>query len=184
MQPTNLFPLCEDFNLTAPALTFQCSILIAKGADRLARYAFRCPTFGILQGNVPFPLNPTPPKKETLMRKRPIEVKFRLSQEEYEILQRKLVEAGTNRNAFLVKLILGAQIYPREQLIELNLQYKIMNRLIRGAATNINQLTRIANTNNTVPAAKFLIDMYQDIRIIKDNLQPLWEETRRMAWRS
>ncbi|MBQ2943778.1 MAG: hypothetical protein IJD93_03725 [Ruminococcus sp.] len=118
------------------------------------------------------------------MRKRPIEVKFRLSQEEYEILQRKLVEAGTNRNAFLVKLILGAQIYPREQLIELNLQYKIMNRLIRGAATNINQLTRIANTNNAVPAAKFLIDMYQDIRIIKDNLQPLWEETRRMAWRS
>ena len=118
------------------------------------------------------------------MRKRPIEVKFRLSQEEYQILQRKLVEAGTNRNAFLVKLILGAQICPREQLIELNLQYKIMNRLIRGAATNINQLTRIANTNNAVPAAKFLIDMYQDIRIIKDNLQPLWEETRRMAWRS
>ena len=118
------------------------------------------------------------------MRKRPIEVKFRLSEEEYQILQNKLVEAGTNRNAFLVKLILGAQIYPMDQLIEMNLQYKIMNRLIRGAATNINQLTRIANTTNAVPAAKLLIDMYQDIRIIKDNLQPLWEETRRMVWQS
>jgi nucleoside permease NupC len=79
---------------------------------------------------------------------------------------------------------MGAQIYPTEQLIELNLQYKIMNRLIRGAATNINQLTRIANTTSAVPAAKLLIDMYQDIRIIKDNLQPLWEETRRMVWQS
>ena len=83
---------------------------------------------------------------------------------------------------FAVELM--EQIYPREQLIELNLQYKIMNRLIRGAATNINQLTRIANTTNAVPAAKLLIDMYQDVRIIKDNLQPLWEEIRRMAWRS
>lgn len=118
------------------------------------------------------------------MRKRPIEVKFRLSEEEYQILQNKLVEAGTNRNAFLVKLILGAQIYPRDQLIEMNLQYKIMNRLIRGTATNINQLTRVANSTKAVPSAKLLMDMYQDIRIIKDNLQPLWEETRRMAWRS
>ena len=55
-------PSVRRFNLTAPPFEFQCSILKTNGADRLARYAFRCPTFGILQGNVPFPLIPTPPQ--------------------------------------------------------------------------------------------------------------------------
>ena len=56
------------------------------------------------------------------MRKRPIEQKFRLSPEEYNLLQSKLAEAGMNRNAFLVHLITGAAIYPREELIRLNLE--------------------------------------------------------------
>lgn len=150
----------------------------------MARYAFRCPTFGILQGNVPFPLIPTPPKKETIMRKRPIEVKFRLSEEEYQLLQRRLIEAGMNRNAFLVQLITGVQIYPRDKLMELSVQYQIMNRLIRGIGTNINQIARIANSTKAVPSAALLVDMYQDVQVIQNNLQPLWEEARKTVWRS
>lgn len=118
------------------------------------------------------------------MRKRPIEVKFRLSEEEYQLLQRKLVDAGMNRNAFLVQLISGVEIYPRDMLLKLCIELQIMNRLIRGSSTNINQIAKIANSNKAVPSAKLLMDMYQDVRIIKDNIQPLWEEIRRMAWRS
>ena len=150
----------------------------------MARYAFRCPTFGILQGNVPFPLIPTPLKKETLMRKRPIELKFRLSEEEYQLLQRKLAAAGMSRNAFLVQLISGAEIYPRDMLLRLCIELQIMNRLIRGCSTNINQIAKVANSTKAVPSARLLIDMYQDIQAIKNNLQPLWEEIRRMAWQS
>ena len=118
------------------------------------------------------------------MRKRPIEVKFRLSEEEYQLLQRKLSDAGMNRNAFLVQLISGAAIYPRDMLMKLCVEYQIMNRLIRGISTNINQLTKVANSTKSVPSATLLIDMYQDIQVIKRNLQPLWEETRRITWRS
>lgn len=118
------------------------------------------------------------------MRKRPIEVKFRLSEEEYQMLQRKLADAGMNRNAFLVQLISGAEIYPRDMLMKLCIEYQIMNRLIRGIGTNINQITKVANSTKAIPSAKLLMDMYQDVRIMKDNLQPLWEEIRRMAWRS
>ena len=118
------------------------------------------------------------------MRKRPIEVKFRLSEEEYRLLQQRLVEAGMNRNAFLVQLITGVQIYPRDKLMELSVQYQIMNRLIRGIGTNINQIAKVANSTKAAPSAALLVDMYQDVQIMKNNLQPLWEEVRRMAWRS
>ncbi len=118
------------------------------------------------------------------MRKRPIEVKFRLSEEEYQMLQRKLADAGMNRNAFLVQLILGADIYPRDMLMKLCVEYQIMNRLIRGISTNINQITKVANSTKAVPSAKLLVDMHQDIQVMKRNLQPLWEETRRITWRS
>ena len=117
-------------------------------------------------------------------RKRPIEVKFRLSEAEYKLLQQQLAEAGMSRNAFLVQLISGSQIYPRDKLVELGVQYQIMNRLIRGIGTNINQIAKVANSTKAAPSAALLVDMYQDVQTMKNNLQPLWEEVRRMAWRS
>lgn len=117
-------------------------------------------------------------------RKRPIELKFRLSQDEYNLLQTKLAEAGCNRNAFLVRLISGMQVYPKGKLIKLNLEYTMMNRLLRGIATNINQIAKVANTTHATPSAALLVDMYQDVQTLKNNLQPLWEETRRTLWQS
>ena len=117
-------------------------------------------------------------------RKRPIELKFRLSEEEYETLQRKLAEAGMNRNAFLVRLISGATIFPKDQLIQMNLEYAIMNRLLRGIGSNINQIAKVANTNHTTPSAALLTDMYQDVQTLRNNLTPIWDETRDALWQS
>ena len=117
-------------------------------------------------------------------RKRPIELKFRLSEEEYRMLQQKLVGAGINRNAFLVRLISDATIYPKEELIRMNMEYTMMNRLLRGIGTNINQIAKVANTNKATPSAKLLLDMYQDVQTLKHNLQPLWDETRSTLWQS
>ena len=117
-------------------------------------------------------------------RKRPIEVKFRLSEDEYQLLQQRLLDAGMNRNAFLVQLISGVEIYPRDMMIELCEEYKITNRLIRGIGTNINQITKIANATKAVPSANLLIDMSKEVQIIRNNLQPLWDEARRITWQS
>jgi hypothetical protein len=78
-------------------------------------------------------------------RKRPIELKLRVSQEEANLLQHKLAEAGMNRNAYLVRLISGATIFPKDQLILLTQQYIIMNRLLRGISTNIKQIAKAVN---------------------------------------
>ena len=118
------------------------------------------------------------------MRKRPIELKFRLSQDEYELLQKQLVAAGISRNALLVRLITGATIFPKEQMIQLNLEYTMMNRLLRGIGTNINQIAKVANTNHATPSAALLADMYQDVQTLRHNLEPLWDETRGALWQS
>ena len=117
-------------------------------------------------------------------RKRPIELKFRLSLEEYELLQVKLAEAGIDRNNYLVRLIKSSTIFPSDQMKMLNLQYTIMNRLLRSIATNINQIAKVANASHAAPAAALLVDMHQEIRILQNNLQSLWDETRRYLWQS
>ena len=117
-------------------------------------------------------------------RKRPIELKFRLSEEEYKLLQKKLAEAGMNRNAFLVCLITGATIFPKDEMIRLNMEYAMINRLLRGVGTNINQIAKVANTHKAVPSAALLADMYQDVQALKGNMLPLWDETRASLWRS
>ena len=117
-------------------------------------------------------------------RKRPIELKFRLSEDEYKTLQRKLAAAGMNRNAFLVRLVSDATIFPKEELIRMNLEHTMMNRLLRGIGTNINQIAKVANSNKSTPSAKLLLDMYQDVQTLKHNLQPLWDKTRETLWRS
>ena len=118
------------------------------------------------------------------MRKRHVELKFRLSPDEYDLLQHKLAEAGMNRNAYLVRLITGATIFPRDQLIQLNLEYTMMNRLLRGIGNNINQIAKVANTNHATPSAALLADMYQDVQTLRHNLEPLWDETRGALWQS
>ena len=112
------------------------------------------------------------------MRKRPIELKFRLSPDEYDLLQHKLAETGMNRNAYLVRLVTGATIFPRDQLIQLNLEHTMMNRLLRSISNNINQITKVANTNKATPSAALLTDMYQDVQALRNNLESLWDETR------
>lgn len=118
------------------------------------------------------------------MRKRPIELKFRLSQDEYEQLQKNLADAGMNRNTYLVRLISGATIFPKDQLIQLNLEHTMMNRLLRGIGNNINQIAKVANTNHATPSAALLTDMYQDVQTLRNNLGPLWDETRETLWQS
>ena len=73
------------------------------------------------------------------MRKRNVEVKFRLSEAEYAELVQKVKDSGLNRNAFLVRMVRQQTIYPVDYLRELNKQMDVLLAQIRGMATNLNQ---------------------------------------------
>ena len=59
------------------------------------------------------------------MRKRNVEVKFRLSEAEYAELVQKVKDSGLNRNAFLVRMVRQQTIYPVDYLRELNKQMDV-----------------------------------------------------------
>lgn len=112
------------------------------------------------------------------MRKRPIEIKFRVSEQEKERIEKHLSETGLNRNEFLVQLITNAAIFPKSELQQINLQLQSQNQQLRGIATNINQMTKIANTQHALPTPTQLDFMQMDVYTMRTELLNIWNEVR------
>ena len=90
------------------------------------------------------------------MRKRPIEIKFRVSEQELEMLKQQLKDSGMNRNEYMIRLISNAPVLPKEELKCMNKEFVVYNQQLRGIATNVNQLAKIANTNKDIYVIMFL----------------------------
>lgn len=116
------------------------------------------------------------------MRKRPIEIKFRVSEQELAVLNNRLAESGLSRNDYLIKLILNNTVFPKQELIKMNLSLEQQNRQLRGLATNINQIARIANSNKSLPSVSQLEFMRMDIYQMKLELQNIWTKVRQMIY--
>ena len=112
------------------------------------------------------------------MRRRNNVVKFRLSDDELAELQRKVNESGLNRNAFLVRMIHQQPIYPADNLSDLNLRMDALLVQIRGMATNLNQITKIANNRKEVPHLGYLEKLLTGMRSFVAALQPVWNDIR------
>lgn len=112
------------------------------------------------------------------MRKRPIEIKFRVSEQEKELIEKHLNETGLNRNAYLVQLITNAAIFPKSELQQINLQLQSQNQQLRGIATNINQMTKMANTYKSLPSVAQLDFMRLDLNLMRNDLQEIWNKVR------
>lgn len=112
------------------------------------------------------------------MRKRNVEVKFRLSEAEYAELVQKVKDSGLNRNAFLVRMVRQQTIYPVDHLRELNKQMDILLAQIRGMATNLNQVAKIANARREVPCIQYLEALLNGMGKFSAAMQPVWESIR------
>lgn len=112
------------------------------------------------------------------MRKRNVRVQFWLTQSEYEELMKKVTESGLKRNAFLVRMISQQNIYPAEKLSDLNLRMDALLVQIRGMATNLNQITKIANSRNEVPHPAYLEKLLTGMRNFAAAIQPVWNDIR------
>ena len=112
------------------------------------------------------------------MRKRNVEVKFRLSEDEYAELVQKVKDSGLNRNAFLVRTVRQQTIYPVDYLRELNKQMDVLLAQIRGMATNLNQVAKIANARREVPCIQYLEALLKGMGKFSAAMQPVWEGIR------
>lgn len=116
-------------------------------------------------------------KKHNL--KRDISLTFRVSQEERSLIYKRMTEAGMkSRNAFLVKLVKDCTLYPVKEITKTNLMFAEAIRIIRGTATNINQLAKVANSTGQLATAEELEKALQEITKQHRVMLGLWNELR------
>lgn len=85
---------------------------------------------------------------------------FRLTEEEYNIIQNKVSKAGISQQQFLLKTALGKEILCIKEFQSLILQ-------IKKIGVNVNQIARHANGTGSVTE--------QEIAEVKGELNQIWQ---------
>ncbi|MBC2005491.1 MobC family plasmid mobilization relaxosome protein [Listeria booriae] len=99
-------------------------------------------------------------------RNRNIDLKFRVTEEEKTFIEMKMKEAGiTNREAYLRKMAIDGAI-----IVSNYDETKKLTLELNKIGTNINQIARVANTDNRISKA--------DIKNIEEMMQKVWRLQR------
>lgn len=112
------------------------------------------------------------------MMKRKKEIKLRLTDQEFAALTDMVKQSGLSRNAFLVRMIKQQTIYPVDTLSKTNEMLAALLAQLRGMATNMNQIAKIANTRKEVPAMNYLRYILAAIQNLKEESQPVFTSLR------
>ena len=110
--------------------------------------------------------------------KRRKEIKLRLTEQEFTALTDMVKQSGLSRNAFLVRMIKQQTIYPVDKLSKTNEMLAALLAQLRGMATNMNQIAKIANTRKEVPAMNYLRYILAAIQNLKEESQPVFTSVR------
>ena len=112
------------------------------------------------------------------MMKRKKEIKLRLTDKEFAALTDMVKQSGLSRNAFLVRMIKQQTIYPVDTLSKTNEMLAALLAQLRGMATNMNQIAKIANTRKEVPAMNYLRYILAAVQNLKEESQPVFTSVR------
>ena len=115
------------------------------------------------------------------MRKRNKAITFRMSDEEYSVLEKKVEESGQTLQSYLISSSLGAVITSKEEvdfIKEKNKIYEDMDKQLRGMGTNLNQLAHVANGYGEIPSIDILFDILSEVRKIRKEVNEEWQSTR------
>ena len=108
-------------------------------------------------------------------RKKNKTVTIRMSEAEYDDLQNKVKESGLTQQSYVINAISGSSITSAEELSaikELSKEFAEHDRLLRGMATNVNQMAHVANGKGllaTVEKLEEISDKIIDVRKEDDN---------------
>lgn len=117
------------------------------------------------------------------MRKRNRTITIRMSDEEYTFLQSRLSLTGQTQQSYILNAICGATIVSAEEVKELqklNKGFADMMRQLRGLATNVNQMTHIANGTGELPVVSALEMVGKAIEKFRKEEEHRWQSIRQL----
>ena len=115
------------------------------------------------------------------MRKRKKAITIRMTDEEYALLCNKLEQTGLSQQAFVISAVTGAAIIPSGQLAvmkEISTTFASLEQQLRGMATNINQMARIANSRNYAPGIRVVEKISREIAGYRKDSEEIWQSIR------
>ena len=104
-----------------------------------------------------------------------------MTEEEYALLCRRLEQTGVSQQAFVISAITGAAVIPSDQtavLKEISATFAALEQQLRGIATNINQMARIANSRNYAPGIRELERISRQIKGYRKDSEEIWQSIR------
>ena len=133
------------------------------------------------------PLEPPcrPPKDVISMsnakRKRNRAVTVRMSDREYDRLQKKVSESGLSQQSYIIGAVCNAKITSSDEVAVLKDVSRLFadhERQVRGMATNINQMAKVANSQGSVAGEEELKRLSGQIRDLRRESEDIWQSIR------
>ena len=104
-----------------------------------------------------------------------------MNDEEYAELQVKVDESGLTQQAYIISAIKDVSVIPSDQLAvmkEISTTFASLEQQLRGMATNINQMARIANSRNYAPGIRVLEKISREIEGYRKDSEEIWQSIR------
>ena len=104
-----------------------------------------------------------------------------MTEEEYALLCSKLKQTGVSQQAYIISAIKNVSVIPSDQLAvmkEISATFASLEQQLRGMATNINQMARIANSRNYAPGMRVLEKISREIEGNRKDSEEIWQSIR------
>ena len=115
------------------------------------------------------------------MRKRNRTISIRVSEQEYEAIQKKIQVSQQTQQSFILNAIEGAAILTVKDsklLKDISMQLADLLKQIKGIAVNINQLAYKANTYGELPAERQLKEYSLQTEKLRKEADEIWRLIR------
>lgn len=115
------------------------------------------------------------------MRKRNRTISIRVSEQEYEAIQKKIQESKQTQQSFILNAIEGAAILTAEDsnlLKDISMQLASLLKQIKGIAVNINQLAYKANAYGEIPTERQLREYGTKTDVLRREADTIWRLIR------
>lgn len=109
-------------------------------------------------------------------RKRPIQIKFYMSEQEYDAFLSQLDDTGMTAQSFILNAIKGTKVVDtdtRKDLRDINANLIGILNQARGMGVNHNQMAKVANTTGQLPTKNELNQMTDDVMGLIKEVQPI-----------
>ncbi len=104
-----------------------------------------------------------------------------MTEGDYLAIQKRIKESGLTQQAYMINASKYGTIPSSDEidvLVEISNTFSSLIDQLRGIATNVNQLARVANSQRNLPIVNVLMGIYKEVSMYRRESNELWRLIR------